>query len=420
MVDTSALSTALTGLIGLYPGFALNAPAIGSHHRAPVAYLPDAHKLLRPEILSALGPQISGITPARHSLAATYARYDLVTDTDGTVYENQLPSSTGVALTDAEGWQQTTVLSAWYGRIERGAITKLAFALAGSPPSPALIERQPLYAKEANLQGVLSKSGRFVALKLTIIGTSTAFGVLRVGLQLSGPVTNFPLYLFHSEQSTPVAEFRLTGTTSGRTVWVDANRYLYQRLGGYYLIGYFESDLPLGVSAVGAERGYDVAGCSSCQGVDYTYAQSRQPYVQIKPVYVEPGSLSTGVMNWAEEKDVARQSWGINLIVEARCDATRTLIANTDMLTNALLHMIACDVLEEISTSDRVNGVAAQMRSQAHVALYGQAGMKTGAFLAGQRDKIVADLKTVMVALSPNCLAAETPRRGISFGSMFD
>ncbi|RYC70873.1 hypothetical protein [Spirosoma sordidisoli] len=418
MLDTVKLTNELTGVVGLYSGFQSGADLVGSQHADPQLFLSDAHKLLRPDILAALGPNVVDFVALSYEANKTYKQHDLVSDS-GTLYQSVRSANTGQPLTDTDYWQETTPLSAWYGRIERGAIRKLAMSLASAPPAQPVLERQPLYNKEGNLAGKLTKSNRFLALRVSV-ADDIALMMLRAALQVTGPLAGLPIYVFHSSSPEPVAAIGLTGNSSGRSIWNDGGTVLTSLNDGYYLIGYFEADLPIGVQAVGAERGFSPAGCSSCLGSDYALAQGRQRLVDIRPVYVENAD-EPGVMTWNEEdeNDVTRQTWGLNLIIEARCSVTATLIQNKEMLTHALLYVIACDVLEEISTSDRVNGLAAQFRNEAYVALNGQNSAKYDIGLRGEKDRLLADLKKVMQRVSP-CMKAEAPRRGIRFENMYD
>lgn len=418
MLDTHQLYQKLTGTVGLYSGF--NAPADERNlGRQPVVYLSDAHKLLRPDLLRALGPKLTDINPDPYYANRTYGRYDLVSDS-GELFESLTSDNEGNALNGTDHWRKLSAEQVWYNRIERGALTKLALSLAYSPPAPVLFDQQATFQREGNVQGALSKSGRFVGVRISIKRTAV-LGVNRLGLQLTAPVTNLPLYLFHSDQTAPVTTVNLTNATAGRTAWATANVDLYGSRGGYYLIGYFEGDLPVGVQAVGSDRSFDVAGCQTCGGgIDQLVAATRAPYVTLTPVYVE-GPRNTRLRDWTDESEVTRQTWGLNFILEASCDATAALLDNRDSLINALLHVVACDVLEEISTSDRVNAVAAQMRSQAYVALYGQDSSRSDGGLSQRRDGVINDLKKVLAGSTP-CVSVEVPRqrRGISVGSVWD
>lgn len=413
MLDTDRLIRELSGIVAPYPGADMPVSAL---YQSPSLYLSDTHKLLRPELIDALGPELRAELPD-YDEAVPYGKYDVVVDGEQ-VYESVKPGNLGNELTDTDYWQETTILSSWYARIERGSIGNLALELAGAPPVAAIIDRQPLYGKEANLAGAISKTGRFVGIRIRAKKRRLAIRPLRVGLQLTGPVTNLPLYVFHSSDSAPVATILLTGSTSGRTVWADTAAKLVDDE-GYYLIGYYESDLPVSVQAVGAERGWDVSGCSSCSGSDYALASARLPYVSIESVYVLNPGVS-GVMGWADEQTVKLQTWGLNLLIDVRCDATSMLLDNRDMLLNGLRKQIACDVLEEISTSTRLNGIAAgQYKSQAYVALNGQSNTKSDYGLRGEKNKVVSDLKAVLATVS-DCIKTEAPRRGITMGTMFD
>lgn len=374
MIDLTKLQTMLIGTVGLYPGS--NADDSGQFtdddHNAPVVYLQDAHKLLRSDVLTALGPNLAA---------------------DGT------------SLMD------------WYTRIEKGAINKLGLLIASNPPTKPLLESTSLYPKEANLQGALNKTGRFLALRFTLPKRDTAINLVKLGLQVTGPVSGVPLYLFHSDASNHLKLVNITDTRSGRTVWGNFGEYMHSSKGGYYLAGYFESDLPSGVSAVGAERGWTVGSCSGCGGIENEFIRSRSPYLTIEPVFVENvGSDRT--LSWADEKTVVAQSWGLNAIIEVQCDITNTLLTNKDMLINSYLHILACDVLEEIATSDRVNATKKELKSQAYVALMGQKDTDRG--LAGQRDAVMKGLKAVLEKMRPCCVTAESGRREIRFENAFD
>ncbi|WP_020603247.1 hypothetical protein [Spirosoma spitsbergense] len=363
MYDTASLTKQLTGLVGLYNDLFDDSgqPATPS----PVVYLSDAHKLLRPDIINALGPD----------------------------------------LTSAEA------LLAWYSRIEKGAINKLALSLSGTPTVSAVLNRQSVFAKEANIQGAaLTKNNRFLAWRMTMPTGLVKTQIIRGGIQFTGPVTDFPLYLFHSENADPVAVINLTGNTANRTIWANFGEYLNPSE-GYYLIGYYEADLPPGVSVIGREQSFTVAGCSSCNGSDYALVAERSKYINIEAVYVA-GVLVTGILNWPDETVISNQTWGLNLTIEAYCD-------RQNLLVKALLYLIACDVLEEIASSDRVNGLSAQLRSEAYVALYGQSSSKvTNGALAVVRDNALTELKNALA--SNNCQKVEAPRRGIRFDSLFD
>lgn len=423
MLDTKTLSTELTGVVGLYAGFGSTSDLPADTHRDPSVFLSDAHKLLRPDLLADLGPQLSSIKTVSFELSATYAKYELVSsDQNGerALYESRIAGNTNTSVTDQTAWLKTTMLSAWYGRIERGAVDKLARALAESPPAKPLLDRQALFGKESNLQGVINKSGSFLGYKLRLVGRNTTLNIARLGLQVTGPLNGMPLYIFHSESAEPVAIITLTGQTSNRTIWANPNRYLFEQWTGYFLIGYFEGDLPSGVSAVGGQRYFQPLACPSCDPVDYQLALNRSPYLHITPVYVQNVGTSR-LMDWVPDSEltVSTQTWGINLVIDARCDVTQALLTNREMLTNALLYTVACDVLEELSTSDRVNGTAAQFKNAAYVALYGQANSKTDFGLSAKRDKTIKDLKAIMATMSPNCMAAEVKPETIRFESMF-
>lgn len=422
MVDTVKLSKELTGLIGLYPGLYGSSDLIADYHRSPVVYLQAAHQLLRPEILQAVGPNLSQISPPNYVETTPYLLYDIVNEPGegglNNLYECQ-KANTGQPLTDTTYWRKTTPLSAWFGRKERDAITKLALLASSAPPSVPLLDNSALFSKEGNVSDTLNRSSDFRGWQIVIANLDTALQVIRLGFQFTGALTNFPIYLFHSTQDAPMATFLFTGTSTGRSLWVDVDKqYLYQRVGGYYLLGYFADDLPTGTFAIGSQRPFSIAGCGSCGGgVDAALYEARAPFVSIQPVYV-PNPGTSGVMDWDDTSHVqiTSQSWGLNLVISIKPDATRPVLDNKELFVQALLYLIAGDVLQEMATSDRVNVLAKNMTSQAYIALNGQ--KENNDF--GVKGEIKAAVNDLKDALSQISVATPTkPRRGISIGDVW-
>lgn len=383
MIDLTQLHTALIGTVGLYPDQQGN-EFTDDDHATPKVYLQDAHKLLRSDILLAMGPLLLS--------GSTIGEYPT---------------------------EEVARLMTWYTQIEKGAVNKLALLLAGNPPALPLLDSMSLYPKEANLQGALNKTGRFLALRFKLCKRDIATRLKKIGLQLTGPVTDLPLYVFHSSDADPIATASLTSNLSGRTGWVNLpDTNLFSNQEGYYLIGYFENDLPMDVKAVGSPRTWTFSGCKSCDPIESEWVRMRTPYITIEPVYVDAvGDDRT--MSWAEETEIAAQTWGINAIIEVECDVTSTLLSQSDMLLNAFLHVLACDVLEEIASSDRVNGVKAEMKTQAYVALYGQGNSKSDSGLASIKNDVLKTLKEQLSKMRPGCMPTEV-RRGIRFDNVLN
>ncbi|GAB4042600.1 hypothetical protein [Spirosoma litoris] len=422
MVDTATLTKELTGLIGLYPSLNGGGDLPAVYHRSPEVYLQAAHQLLRPEILQAVGPKLSEVSPQGYKADTPYLLYDLVVDEtseNGAMYECIQPN-TGQPLANTDYWRKTTALSAWYGRIERDAITKLVLLASSAPPTVPLLDNQALFSREGNASDTLNRSTDFKGWQIVVNGRDTVLPIIRLSFQFTGTLTNFPIYLFHSTQNEPIATFLFSGTSVGRSLWLDIPKeFLYQRVGGYYLLGYFAEDLPNGTFAIGSQRPFTIAGCGGCGGgIDAALYDARAPYITIQPIYV-PNPSQSGLMTWDDTSHVqiSSQSWGLNMVISAKCDATKAVLDNKELFTQALLYMIAGDVLQNMATNDRVNGIAKNMTSQAYIALNGQ--KENNDFgIKGERKAAISDLKDALSKIS-SCLPA-APRKGISFGSVWD
>ena len=411
MVDLDAVKKGLTGIIGLYPGFGQSFDVIDNSHSNPEMFLSDAHPILRPEILRDLGPNLTTINPPAFGQVNKYPKYYDVSD-NGKVYESLVSDNTA-PLNDLTKWKETTKLSAWYSRIERGSIGKLSLLLSAAPQGPTLLENAQTFQGEGNASDTINKQRRFVGWKVVIRGDGTAFNILRLGLQVTGPITNLPIYVFHSDSDQPIGTVNLTGTSIGRTVWADVSLTLYQRTAGYYLVGYYEDSLPANVYAVGSKRSFTYEDCSGCDaGVSRNLYEARAPYVSFTPFYIADINTDPGVLSWTENDllQTGSQSWGLNMIMSARCDATPAILQNKALMTQALLYMIACDVLAEMSTNTRVNGTVENLSSQCYIILKGsaQAGNKDNG-LTGERDTAIKNLKDALAAISP-CTPVERKR----------
>lgn len=415
MLNTAQLHDALTGIIGLNDSMNSELQSIDVianrmrpdlSHRQASLMLSDAHKLLRVEILSALGPNLLETNPVFFDANTVYSRYEIVQD--GTGYLESRIDGNDRPVSDQASWRPTTLLSAWVRRIERGAINKLALLAGFNPPPSPLMEPLPLYQKGGNLQDTVSKLSRFVGIRLSLRQSDINVGIRKIGLQFSGLVNNLPVYLFRSDMANPVKVLHVTTTIAGRMQWFDVGELLYSSSndvyfeGEYYLIGYFEDDLPLSVNAIDGQRSLTVADCSSCNPYDVSVFNSREPYVLTESVYVDNVGNSRQ-LSWPLENRIERQTWGINLILDAGCDVTRALIEHKQTVLRALLYQMAYDALEELSTSDRVNGTAEKLRDKAYVAINGQGISNSDTGIKPLLKESIKDFKTLLAAVAPRC-----------------
>ncbi len=401
MQTETELIDSLSNQVGLYPG--LNQPSsdlLPWVTSTPSVYLSTAHQILRTDLLSALGPDFGSVDPDNWSATKPYGLHQVVKTLSPIKYYVSIVSNNlNHAVTNATYWRETSLLAEWYRQIEAGAIGKLYRFIKGIN-TPFVLSRQWIFSSEGSISGaLLSKSGRFLGTRWTVKHTDLLTTINRIGLQVTGPITAFPVYLFHSSQVAPVAVAYLTGTTSNRTVWGDLNKSLVLK-DGYYITGYFESDLPSQVQVVGAQRGFTVAGCTSCFGTDSVLAATRSKYLDMQAVYVE--DVDEPVLSWASEEDVSQQSFGLNYIISAVCD-------RNELLKDALLYQIASDVLEYFMTSDRVNGVAAELKRSAYSVLYGQKDAVNDIGIAGKLNKSFERLKNALG--STDCCTAEKKKR---------
>lgn len=227
-------------------------------------------------------------------------------------------------------------------------------------------------------------------------------------------MTNLPIYVYHSSQLEPITTRTITTTKDKSVNWVDLDEpiildYSSVDAGGYYFIGYFESDLDTLNQAIYKEHDLTVAPCGSCNVWNTTYYKNWSSYLKINTAYVNPSDLD--LTNFVSNEKVNYQSdrnYGLNFKLETYCDITNFIVDNASLFTPALKIRYAIDLLRYIEMSPlRSNKVTDTMKSESFVAINGQVSENNYIKVRGMihdYDEYLKGLNFDTSRLDPVCL----------------
>ena len=223
---------------------------------------------------------------------------------------------------------------------------------------PDFISSENLYPLEKEFENLVSKTSRFVCLKVrptygTIVGS-----VSYLELALDGVVT-FNVYLYNSNiPETPIKTQAVISIANSVTLvevaWdlVDSDMYK----GGEFYLGYFEEDL----GTVSAYKKDNFA-------VDV-------PFISIEPYTLDYNGARLDI----ESANASSYSFGINIGINVYHDYTELIINSKFLFWDAIMLQMQEKVLLIIKRTTRTKGDARILQdivSEVHLALYGSVEM---------------------------------------------
>lgn len=206
---------------------------------------------------------------------------------------------------------------------------------------PALIEHTLNYERMSNLRYIpIANGGNFAGYRIKVGEGDYCVSIDSVGLFFNGAAT-FNLYLFNDLVLAPLETIQVTTVPNSQTiVKLGWNMHYIGDLrnkGGLFYLGYFQNDLPPGVTALDEQLNLwadsKVFGAYPCQS----------PQV--------PGQLDFNRIN----PSVVFRSYGISLEVSSYFDYTEKIITNSSLFDEVRGLTMAQKVLETIRWSYRTN-----------------------------------------------------------------
>jgi len=209
----------------------------------------------------------------------------------------------------------------------------------------------------------------------------------QLGLQFSKPVTNMPIYLYHSSRQAALTTENFSTTTGLTFEWKTPATLANWRMefsstydaGGYFILGYYQDELTDNqdnAQAVNKLNLWNQNGCTSC-GESYNQRrfQSYKSFFRITPMYVENANLN-GVLIPDLGDDLTNvntdftKTYGLNLDVSIESDITNFLIRHAELFVEPLRKMMAYKLLYYMKDTKRINNQADTAKQQAIIELY--------------------------------------------------
>jgi len=351
-------------MIGLRPGMNAQNDATRLDEDLTTAtsgqYLNDLHPLFSADSFANAIEQVSERFVAPYNDTTAYKAGAIVVDPSSQTLYRALADSTGAALSNTAQWQPTTTLSIWFRALYDTAVLEVVEALLAKQrtyqPGKTLQNNTPLYIGDALRANTIPKAGRFVGFLLELREPHLVATLERIGLQLSA-VVPVNLYVFHSQQTEPIAVIPTENTVANRfhyqDVLVDDSPLTLDQKEGFYTIGYYEEDLAQAQALRLINYVFNPGGCSGCNASDSAQRARWSSLVQVTPMatpYSQKGQMDFAREDMTYELDT---NYGLNLTLSFRCDATQVLIREAQTVKTALLACLRYRALDTLAASTR-------------------------------------------------------------------
>jgi hypothetical protein len=324
-------------------------------------------------------------------------------------------------------------LSEWLTNVRKTSITTTLNDLMTKKLSSHSIKTKlsdtQIFDSTARFSNILSKRGRFVGWVFRPVKSEhTYHSLTKLALQLTDPIADLPIFIYHSSQKEAIDTRLVTITKSSSVEWVtllDADgepdpillNYIDYDAGGFYYIGYFEDDL-INTSAIYKDYDLSVAPCGTCNYFNGKAYKDWSKYVSISTAYVNGSDLDNDDMVSVDKLNIENISnFGLNFRIETYCDITNFLVNNKNMIAPALQVRYAIDLLRYMEFAPlRANAVTDQMKDSSFVAINGQKSENNFIKVRGMihdYEDYMKGLNLDMSKLDPVCLPSAS--RGIQW-----
>ena len=351
-----------------------------------------------------------------HSEIRAYSRSEVVSK-DGVLYQalGQVPAG----AFDASQWEKTNGVSLFLKSVREQAASEVVSALLvkkqAEGKAKPVWEDLFLYEGAGPMVKTVTKSSRFVGFELNLRNLKDmALRVHAVGLQLTEPQAELPIYLYHSSVPEPLVVTTLAHVGSGRFSW-HALEDMVLRHGGVnapgeaYYIGYRESEL-LGAAVSKEDYTFGQAPCATCSGFNVQSHRKWSQFVEVHPFSVPESEIGAAGELW----DISRNSYnyktnfGLNLSLTLECDITDTIVRNARVFAEAQKLAVVEKILKAFVLNTRNNSDALMVRQMADYELNNRENHTDG--LTKKKEKALQALDFSFSDLSPLCLPGRDSR----------
>lgn len=319
-------------------------------------YYQDSHPLLTLANINSVTPVFSESVPG-WSANIPYKAGDIVLPS--TIFYIALVDNQGVGPgSDPEVWGLYSPLSDWICRKTQSVIVEVVRKVWDSKlknkTAKNLLENKPLFTGAGRYKNTITNTQSWVGFELIMNRSNgVVTKINKLSLQLDGSV-DLKVFLYHSSNDEPVAEFQLSYDTPNKVKWFDISEHLYavsdntDEGGSYYLV-YNQQDLEdAGVQAINKDKDWSKKPCCSTSEIQTYITYSK--YLEIHPFKVGAlGNSSASSLLWDIKDNVYYDStnFGLNLQISVMCDPTDLIIQHRDSFQNLLLLQMASTMLRE-------------------------------------------------------------------------
>lgn len=426
MIDNSLIQDAFAPLIGFRRGYDADDADIDTDLTTSVGstFVDGLHPLLTSSNLEATMQENTDFTVVRaHDTTVTYNKWELVEYSNKYYYSlkdtnlNHDPEESGSTY-----WRRTNLFSHYLRTKRNASIINLVNAVRASGKDAGnkeLLQNTLLYYGSG--RHIKEKNNRFVGFMLTLQKQDLTVRIPRIILEFTHAQT-VPLKVYHSTLETAVATYSLAYTNAGKQQSFELPTELLLKfnnndIGGFYTIGYYESDLDTANKAIYSDNlPFDGSGCNSCSNRNAQAYALYSPYVDVQAIQVDADFIEDKPLQTWDETDIvvtSGQSWGLNLSFTVVCDLTAAYIYNKEIFTAALGAQMKLDFLTIIAHNSRNKGLSDMIRSQAYSELKSEQNPYKE--LANAVKNITLD----MSGLNPVCLPCVEKKGSFKWGSVW-
>jgi len=382
MYDIEKIQDCLFSLIGWKNTLNTCEPVLGPalNQSSSGQFYNRTHALLRLDSLQAIAPSENDYNYPAYNGGTVYSADEIV-KLDGLLYQSLVDSNQGnTPSTSPAFWQQLYPFSEWLEEQTKESINDLFNSVLvrkkinqqskGSLADSTLFQQGRRYQTEVN-------KNRFVGFKLELNNyKNIRLTIDKIGLRFTDSVTDLPIYLYHTSLSEPISITNLS-TTKGKdfewsvletpiviNYWDDL-----VNTGGWYYLGYYEEDLPVGISSINDQYDPIRGVCGTCPGLRRQRInwERYRPYLRAYSTAIPNGNLNIDRSLWDYGIDnvLRDKTFGLNISFKIECDITDIICKNANIFTNALIRQVQRDMANYMLNNNRTDELSNRLRKQA-------------------------------------------------------
>lgn len=343
MYDATQIKAGFLDLIGWraeFPGTPPQQP-VGLLTSSSGLYYNDQHPLLTYPNLRSIAPDFSLYTAAAWDIATAYETGDLVTSGGSTW--RALQGNTGQTPAEGDYWTEVHFFAEWLKeKTEAGILRAVEDWIAAKfeqRSAKTLLSADRLFPHQAAGREADANEGRLAGIE--IIPSTSDNMVLKlhqISLTLTEAQT-VTVKLYASNQAAPIQSKALTYIEAYTEQWFDLDWEL--PAGPVYYVAYSQSA---------------ISG-NSVNGLEWWDVQDLQKHKRFFASPFTADTDGTALWNAKQNRYSASTNYGLNLRMSVRCDYTRFLLTQGDVLKGLIAKSVAMGLLRELAYNpqSRVN-----------------------------------------------------------------